>query len=379
MARSGCQGARARRRRDSGLRGVVHGRADGPSACGFHAAADEGEAVPARGAGLVAALLVAALGWAWWPRGNYRPIQANEGGSLQQIAAPVSQAITRRPASAGQQILHAGQNVSARPSGPARPRYPRRATRSWRWCSYRARRVGRRGCSRSTVPLRPTPGGNQAMAIATKDGSTVYSVAFALVTTGKNTVLNSNEAYAFADCRGCRALAIAFQVVLIVGDAHVAAPQNLSAAVGYNCIQCVTQALAVQLVVSLPGPPDALTAAKLAALWERIRAFSTNLQGLTLAQIAAQLTDYQKQIVQVLAAAPTSSPSATSSDSAGASGSPSASGSGDAGTPSATDTSEPAASSSAPQQGSGSSAPESSSSPSASATVASPSAGASSP
>ena len=33
-----------------------------------------------------------------------------------------------------------------------------------------------------------------------------------------------------------------------MGNAHVVVPQNISAAVNYDCLACVTQALAVQLV-----------------------------------------------------------------------------------------------------------------------------------
>ena len=53
------------------------------------------------------------------------------------------------------------------------------------------------------------PGDNQAMAIATKDGSTAYDVAFALVYADQDTVLNKNEAYAFASCKNRVAVAVA--------------------------------------------------------------------------------------------------------------------------------------------------------------------------
>jgi putative peptide zinc metalloprotease protein len=222
------------------------------------------------------------------------------------------------------------------------------------------------------------------MAIATKNGRTVYSVAFALVTTDKNTVLNRNEAYAFADCRGCRAVAIAFQVVLIVGDAHAAAPQNLSAAVGYNCVQCVTQALAVQLAISLPGPPDATAATKLAALWARIRAFGAHLRGLSLQQIATQLTSYQKQVLQIFSTAATASSSASGSATPSASGSAAPTGSA-AASASAAASGSNAAGAAAPGSASSSGLrqgppdPSRSSAPSSAAATSSPAAGPTSP
>ena len=65
-----------------------------------------------------------------------------------------------------------------------------------------------------------------------------------------------NEAYAFASCADCAAVAVGFQVVLIVGQTDVIVPENLSAAANYNCVQCLTYALASQLVLTLDGPAE---------------------------------------------------------------------------------------------------------------------------
>ena len=40
----------------------------------------------------------------------------------------------------------------------------------------------------------------------------------------------------------------------MVGSVDVVVPQNLAAAVNYACVECVTYALATQLVVTLAGP-----------------------------------------------------------------------------------------------------------------------------
>ena len=40
----------------------------------------------------------------------------------------------------------------------------------------------------------------------------------------------------------------------MVGEADVVVPQNLATAVNYDCLQCLTYALATQLVVTLDGP-----------------------------------------------------------------------------------------------------------------------------
>ena len=115
-----------------------------------------------------------------------------------------------------------------------------------------------------------------------------------------NTVLNKNEAYAFASCQDCQATAISFQVVLIVGQAHVVVPQNISAAVNYDCVSCLTQALAVQLVVTLPADPSPAELQQLTALWQQIQAFSRQLPGLSFAEIRSRLAGYEQQILQIV-------------------------------------------------------------------------------
>ena len=42
--------------------------------------------------------------------------------------------------------------------------------------------------------------------------------------------------------------------MLVIGENHVAVPQNISAAVNYDCVNCLTYALATQLFVTLDGP-----------------------------------------------------------------------------------------------------------------------------
>jgi putative peptide zinc metalloprotease protein len=352
---------------------------------------------PARraGAAALAAAIVAALVWVWWPHGNYRTIQPGELGVLQQVLTPaaVTHALTHTPLtvaggavrtvgatgtdSAGRHVLHDGERATARTVWPAStprptaghptlvmvlsPHDPGKPT--WVFPFNR--------------PAPPGPGDNQAMAVATKDNSTVYDVAFALVYADKDTVLNKNEAYAFADCKNCVAVAVAFQVVLIVGDAHVVAPENISAAVGYNCIRCVTAALAIQLDVSIPGRPDASTTARLNALWAKIRAFGNHLKGLTFAEIHAKLVAFEKKILAIVqpyartTASPTigaSSPPAGGSSPA-APGAPAGASTTPAGSSAAQSSSEPAAQSTTPADSSSAveSGPAQSSAPASSA------------
>ena len=74
-------------------------------------------------------------------------------------------------------------------------------------------------------PLAPGEGDNQALAVNTTDSTVSYDMAFALVwVEDDSAALNTNEAYAFASCTNCAAVAVGFQVVLVAGDNHVAAP-----------------------------------------------------------------------------------------------------------------------------------------------------------
>ena len=157
-------------------------------------------------------------------------------------------------------------------------------------------------------PAAPEAGDNQALAINTLDGSTVYDVAFALVWADGDRVLNTNEAYAFASCTGCRTVSVGFQVVLVLGQANVVVPQNLAGTINYNCVECVTYALATQLVVRLSGPLNQQVDADLAALWEEISAFGDSIEGVALSQLQSRLTDYERRILDIIRGDPSTAP-----------------------------------------------------------------------
>ena len=236
----------------------------------------------------------------WWPgwRGPGGPIRARTARSRRTSGAPCRMRCRRdcaAPRPAG--CPKAGSARRGR-SGPRAPSCPPRMRPPWRSSWSRARRRPRsrprrrpvRGpwlrASRTDlgVPVRPPAapgeGDNQALAVNTTDGGTLYDVAFALVYADEDTVLNTNEAYALASCTGCQTVAVAFQVVLVLGEANVVVPQNLSAAVNYACVQCVTYALATQLVLTVSGPLGADTTAWLAQLWKELEAFGRSIKDL---------------------------------------------------------------------------------------------------
>ncbi len=265
-------------------------------------------------AGLLALALVAGLTYLWWPQdGRYRPIQPWEGGTLTQAVAAA------RPAPTGLQTGATGTVTTAWPADTPRPtaERPQLAVVLVPRDGGEPTVAGTPGSTDVEVgatdgepqpwvfpfdrPLAPGPGDNQAMAANTRDGTAQYDVAFALVwVEDDSAALNTNEAYAFASCRDCAAVAVAFQVVLVTGDNSVAVPRNLSAAVNSDCVGCLTYALATQLFVTLDGPVTADTRRRLDALWAEIAQFGRSITTVPLSEIQARLTAYEEQILDIV-------------------------------------------------------------------------------
>ncbi|WP_448628092.1 hypothetical protein [Geodermatophilus sp. URMC 64] len=252
----------------------------------------------------VAAALLAGLSWAWWPQdGRYRPVRPYEGGTvLDAIPAARSSALgvaegepgagltiwpddgplpTADDPALALVLTPAGAAGSGGPGAPSTADAP-----TWVFPFDR--------------PLPPGDGDNQALAVNTEDGSVQYDVSFSLVWADGDTAVNRNEAYALASCSGCRTVAVAFQVVVLLGSVDVVVPENLSAAVNYACVDCVTYALATQLVVSAPGPLDEQAARDLAAVWARLQAFGEQIEGVPLSELRARLTGFEEEILAIV-------------------------------------------------------------------------------
>lgn len=233
-------------------------------------------------------------------------------------------------------------------------------------------------------PPAPGEGDTQALAVNTTDGTAVYDVAFGLIwADGGAPATNTNEAYAFASCTGCAAVAVSFQVVLVVGQTDTAVPQNIAVAANSDCVNCLTFALAVQLFVTLDGPLSDEATARIERIWQDVVEYGETIGEVPLADIQAQLTAFEQQILAVVEEEqgplggtltdPSASPSPTGSGSVGPSGSPTPGASpstGPSGTAPASPTPGSSASSSA--SASPSSSPSSSPSPSPSGSTTRP-------
>ncbi|WP_026537440.1 hypothetical protein [Arthrobacter sp. 9MFCol3.1] len=293
-----------------------------------------------RATAIVAIAAVAAgLAWAWWPGADtYRPVQPYERGTLADATTAVFPAATAARMAEGQ----SGTTVALWPEGARRPTredpqlsmvlVPRQSGTSTT-AGPAAAPAAPSWVFPFDKPAAPEDDGNQSLAVNTTDGSVVYDVAFALVwAEDGDTVDTRNEAYAFASCADCAAVAVGFQVVLIVGQTDVIVPENLSASANYNCVRCLTYALASQLVLTLDGPLSSDGMARLNALWQEIAAYGKDLRNQPLSEIQGRLSAYKEQIMAVIKA----DPNATPAGSAGTASTPGA-------TPGATSGATPAA------------------------------------
>jgi putative peptide zinc metalloprotease protein len=306
---------------------------------------------------VLAAALVAGLGYVWWPRPDtYRPIAAYEQGTIGSIVPRVAPDLgdgletgsrgtistfwpdgavrptEDHPTLAVVMVPHGGSGSptptsvadpsptpsgepSATPTDDASPRAPTpsasgtaEATQTSSATPAPPTGPPAAGVFPFDLPLPPGEGDNQALAVNTTDDTVVYDVAFALVWVDDDTVTNTNEAFAAASCTNCAAVAVSFQVVLVLSDADVVVPANLATAVNYNCLQCLTYALATQLVITLDGPLSEESMAALQDLWTQLADFAAGIDDVPLDELQDVLDGYEEQILDVIE----NDPSATS-------------------------------------------------------------------
>jgi putative peptide zinc metalloprotease protein len=97
-------------------------------------------------------------------------------------------------------------------------------------------------------------GDTSAVAVNTKDGSSLFKFAFQVRRTMQDVVDQTNAAVAYSSCDDCRTVAISFQVLLVGGDPGTVTPTNLALAINDNCTTCDTAAFAYQFVLGGDGP-----------------------------------------------------------------------------------------------------------------------------
>lgn len=142
---------------------------------------------------------------------------------------------------------------------------------------------------------------NAAIAENTTDGSSVFELAFDIRETMQPVVEETNLAVAYASCDSCRTVAIAIQIVLVMGDVTTATPENVAIAVNESCTACETFAAAYQFVLSTGGPVRFTKAAR-----KELREIKKLLRRLghgdiPLDELAARLKEIKERIRRVLA------------------------------------------------------------------------------
>jgi putative peptide zinc metalloprotease protein len=143
-------------------------------------------------------------------------------------------------------------------------------------------------------------GDNVAIAINTKDGTTVFKVAFAIRQVMNGVVDQSNAAVAYASCTECASIAIAFEIVLVESNPTVVTPTNLAIAFNENCQTCVAIAQAYQFVLGTGGNVrfDADGNRILAAIRQELR--SLRKEDLTIDELQRRLDGIAMRISDVL-------------------------------------------------------------------------------
>jgi putative peptide zinc metalloprotease protein len=144
-------------------------------------------------------------------------------------------------------------------------------------------------------------GDSTAVAINTKDGSTIVKVVFDIerIVMGHD-VDTTNAAVAVASCNSCETVAIAIQIVLASGSPSVVVPQNIAIAMNVDCNLCQTLADAYQYVYA---GEDRMTFTKDGT--DRIKEIQKQLHdleksGLPIEQIQARVEELTAQIQDVL-------------------------------------------------------------------------------
>jgi putative peptide zinc metalloprotease protein len=142
---------------------------------------------------------------------------------------------------------------------------------------------------------------NSAVAVNTKNNSTVFDLSFKIEQIAGAIVNPVNTALAYASCTSCTTVAIAVDIVFVIGSPTTYTPTNQAIAVNYLCVQCNTLASAYQFVIQAPGPLEFTEEGR-----RQIREIEKALarlrkENLTIPELNARVNDLMAQLKTVLA------------------------------------------------------------------------------
>jgi putative peptide zinc metalloprotease protein len=142
---------------------------------------------------------------------------------------------------------------------------------------------------------------NIAYAVNTKDGSSLFKLAFDIRAAADGIVDTTNAAVAYASCTACRTVAIAIQVVLVTAPASIQTPTNIAIAINEKCSSCETLATAYQFIVPTNGPVHFTRDGQRAidAIQAQLRALANST--FSVFELQARVDALAKELQQILA------------------------------------------------------------------------------
>lgn len=141
---------------------------------------------------------------------------------------------------------------------------------------------------------------SSAVAVNTRDGSSVFKLSFSVKRIMDNEVDTSNAAVAYASCEDCQTVAASIQIVLVMSDADTVEPSNLALSVNYECSECETLAAAYQYVFG-NGEPVRFTAEGNQRLADIRRRFQElRHRNLTLDDLAKEIAVLAEEVAEVV-------------------------------------------------------------------------------
>jgi putative peptide zinc metalloprotease protein len=150
-------------------------------------------------------------------------------------------------------------------------------------------------------PAAAQGGDNTAIAINTKDGASIFKLAFSIRHVMGDVVDTTNAAVAFSSCTDCQTVAIAIEIVLIEDNATTITPQNIAFAYNYECTLCVSVAEAYQFLLTTGGQVHFTADGnhELAQIRRELEALRH--ADLTIGELQAKLDDIAQRVANVLA------------------------------------------------------------------------------
>ena len=156
----------------------------------------------------------------------------------------------------------------------------------------------------SSASADDAPGGDSTSAVAvnTEDGASLFRLAFSIRQVADGLVDQDNSAYALASCADCQTVALAFQVVLVNGDADTVVPENRAVAYNDECVDCLTYASATQVILGYDGPVrfTADGRRRLHALRQSLLELETRIAELSPAELQASVSAAKAELLAIL-------------------------------------------------------------------------------